>query len=76
MAEFTPLKASPFLRAARRLHANQRTATNAHVRTAADEAFAHFLRMAGDGQLETWLASHPEPDDDIDDSMAANPEEA
>ena len=70
---------SPFVRIAVRLNAEQRRAKTPAEREAADEALSHFLRMAGAGRLDEWIASHPEPgiphtDDTLDDSMAANDE--
>jgi hypothetical protein len=47
---------SVFVRIAQRLHAEQCAATTSHARLAADEAFAHFLRMAGAGRLDEWIA--------------------
>ncbi len=71
MHGFTPPSQSNFLRIAQQLHAEQRAAATAQAREFADERMAHFLRMAGAGRLDEWIASH---DTDYDDSLAANPE--
>ena len=71
------LASSPFMRAALRLHKDQRAATTPDARRAADESLAHLLRMTGANRFDEWLASHPEPDygEYVDDSMSANPED-
>ena len=66
----TPI--SRFVRIAQRLHADQRKATTPAARQAADDAFAHFFRMASTGHIDAWIASH---DTDYDDSMHANPDD-
>jgi len=76
MSQLERIGESDFLRIARRLHADQLRATTPVERRAADEAFGHMLRMFGHGRLDEWIASHPENDADLDDSMSANAEDA
>ena len=72
---------TPFMRIALTLNAAQVNAPDANARQSADADLAHFLRMASLGRLDEWITSHPEYanglplEEDIDDSMSANPDE-